>query len=72
MVDAQFMYFSSSKDKNPIRASIQYFRVIEKCLGDLLCLFKVFLFKCKWIGSNIGVQTNELGFTRLTFIRQLI
>ena len=27
--------------------------------------FKVPLFKCRWIDSKIGVETDELGFTRV-------
>ncbi|KAI5424649.1 hypothetical protein KIW84_030730 [Lathyrus oleraceus] len=63
IVKVESMYFSSSKDKNPILESITYFGVIKETWEIDYVLFNVSLFKCKWIGDNIDVQTDELGFT---------
>ena len=59
------MYFSSSKDNNPLLASRVYFGVIEEILEIGYVSFKVPLFKCKWIDGNTGIETDELGFTRV-------
>lgn len=63
MVVAEAMHFASSKDKNPILASISYFGVIEEIWEVDYTKFKVPVFKCKWVDSKSGVQTDELGFT---------
>lgn len=47
MVKAKSMYFSSSKDKNPILATITFYGVIEEILEIDYAIFKVPLFKCK-------------------------
>ncbi|XP_058755972.1 uncharacterized protein LOC131629194 [Vicia villosa] len=52
-----------SKDKNLVLASIAYFGVIEEIWELKYCKFKVPIFKCKWVNSNTGVKTDELGFT---------
>ncbi|KAK7395527.1 hypothetical protein VNO78_16086 [Psophocarpus tetragonolobus] len=62
---AESMHFSSSKDKNPIRASIGYFKVIEDIWEVDYVEFKVPVFKCKWVDSNAGVKIDELGFTKV-------
>ncbi|RDY01726.1 hypothetical protein CR513_14919, partial [Mucuna pruriens] len=51
------MHFSTSKDKNLIMTFICYFGEVD------YTKFRVFVFKCKWVDSNTGVQTDELGFT---------
>ncbi|XP_050902383.1 uncharacterized protein LOC127112997 [Lathyrus oleraceus] len=63
MITASSMHFSSSKDKNPVLASTAYFGVIEEIWELNYVKFKVPIFKCKWVNSNNGVQTDELGFT---------
>ena len=63
MVMASAMHFSSSRDKNPILASITYFGVIEEIWELDYLKFKVPVFKCKWVNTNSGVQTDEMGFT---------
>ncbi|CAJ2651409.1 unnamed protein product [Trifolium pratense] len=63
MVVAESMHFSSSKDKNPVMASTPYYGVIEEIWEVDYVLFKVPLFKCKWININSGVRIDELGFT---------
>lgn len=63
MIMASAMHFSSSKDKNPVLASIPYFGVIEEIWELDYSKFKVPVFKCKWVNSNNGVQTDEFGYT---------
>ncbi|PNY02971.1 hypothetical protein L195_g026293 [Trifolium pratense] len=63
MVVAESMHFSSSKDKNPVIASIPYFGIIEEIWEVDFMKFKVPVFKCKWIEINSGVTTDEFGFT---------
>jgi hypothetical protein len=63
MVVAESMHFSSSKDKNRVMASSPYFGVIEEIWEVNYVLFKVPVFKCKWIDINSGVRINELRFT---------
>lgn len=65
MVEAESMYFSSSKYNNLVLASRAYFGIIKEILEIDYVAFKVPLFKCKWIYSNTGVETDELGFTLL-------
>ena len=40
-----------------------YFGVIEEILKVNYVKFSVCVFKCKWVDSNIGVRTNDFGFT---------
>jgi hypothetical protein len=70
MDQAESMYFSSSKDNNLVLASRAYFGVIEKILEIGYVSFKVSLFKCKWIDSNIGVEADGLGFTRVAIYKE--
>ena len=62
-IEATSMHFSSSKDKNPIMASISYFGVIEEIWEVDDTKFRVPLFKCQWVDNNTGVQYDEMGFT---------
>lgn len=59
------MYFSSSKDKNHILATIAFYGVIEEILEIDYVIFKASLFKWKWVPNSNYVQTNELGFTHV-------
>jgi hypothetical protein len=63
MVVAESMHFSSSKDKNPVMASIPYYGIIEEIWDINFTTFKVPLFKCKWVDTKNGVKTDEFGFT---------
>jgi hypothetical protein len=63
MVVAESMHFSSSKDKNPVMASIPYFGIIEEIWEVDFMKFKVPIFKCIWTDINSGVTTDEFGFT---------
>jgi hypothetical protein len=56
MVVAEAMHFSSSKDKNPVMASIPYFGIIDEIWDVDFIKFKVPVFKCKWIDINSGVK----------------
>jgi len=40
-----------------------YFGVIEKIWELNYVKFIVCVFKCKWINSNISMQTDDFGFT---------
>ena len=40
-----------------------YFGVIEEIWEVNYVKFSVYVFKCKWVDSNIGVQTDDFGFT---------
>lgn len=62
MVEAESMYFSTLKDNNPILATSAFYGVIEEILEIDYVIFKVSLFKCKWVPNNSGVQFDELGF----------
>nr|XP_004492006.1 uncharacterized protein LOC101504571 [Cicer arietinum] len=63
MVVAESMHFSSSKDKNPVTASIPYFGTIEEICDVDFIKFKVHVFKCKLIDINNGVKIDKFGFT---------
>ena len=62
-IQAEAVHFASSKDKNPITASMSYFGVIEDIWEIDYVTFRVPIFKCKWVDGNIGVRTDDLGFT---------
>nr|KYP46201.1 hypothetical protein KK1_032193 [Cajanus cajan] len=62
-LQAQSMHFSSKNDKNPVVASTSYYGVIEDIWEISYGAFKVPVFKCKWVDINIGVRTDEMGFT---------
>ena len=59
------MYFSCSKDKNPILATTMFYDVIEEILEIDYVIFKVLSFKYRWVSNSNGVQNDELGFTRV-------
>ncbi|XP_068472457.1 uncharacterized protein [Phaseolus vulgaris] len=63
MVVAESMHFSSSKDQYSVMASMCYFGVIEDIWMIDYTIFRVPVFKCKWVDSNSGVKTDDLGFT---------
>ncbi|KAL3627054.1 hypothetical protein CASFOL_028417 [Castilleja foliolosa] len=60
-LEAEGMHFSSSKDKNFLRATSSYFGIIEEIWEVDYITFKIPVFKCKWAGNN-GVKVDELGF----------
>ncbi|XP_074297599.1 uncharacterized protein LOC141628340 [Silene latifolia] len=62
-VEAEAMYFASSKDKNPILSKLHYYGVIEEIWELNYWEFEIPIFGCKWIEINNGVRKDELGFT---------
>ncbi|KAH1262206.1 hypothetical protein GmHk_02G004882 [Glycine max] len=60
---AESQHFASVHDDNTCVASIPYFGFIEEIWELSYMKFIVCVFKCKWVDSNIGVQTNDVGFT---------
>jgi len=62
-LQAESVHFASSKDKNPITASMSYFGIIHEIWEVDYVTFRVPVFKCKWVDSNSGVSTDDFGFT---------
>ncbi|XP_027915741.1 uncharacterized protein LOC114175171 [Vigna unguiculata] len=62
-LQAESVHFASSKDKNPITASMSYFGIIHEIWEVDYMTFRVPVFKCKWVDSNSGVSTDDFGFT---------
>jgi len=60
---AESQHFASVHDDNPCVASIPYFGFIEEIWELNYVKFIVCVFKCKWVDSNTGVQTNDVWFT---------
>ena len=67
MVVADAMHFSKSRYINPIVASEAYCSVIEKIWEAIYTTFRVPIFKCKWVDTNTGVKTNDLGIVTVNF-----
>jgi len=62
-LESESMHFASSKDNNPVMATISYFGVIEEIWEVDYVKFRVPVFKCKWVDSNTRVNVDDLGFT---------
>ncbi|KAM6581203.1 hypothetical protein CsatA_004977 [Cannabis sativa] len=60
---AENMHFASAKDRNPILGTMTYYGVIEEIWELNYFAFRIPLFKCSWVDNNVGVKTDELGFT---------
>ncbi|KAH1266055.1 hypothetical protein GmHk_01G001638 [Glycine max] len=56
-------HFASVNDTNPCVASIPYFGFIDEIWELNYVKFIVCVFKCKWVDSNTGVRTDDIGFT---------
>ena len=69
MVVAEAMHFSSSKDKNPVLASMAYYGVIEEIWEMTYNKFKFPLFKCMWVNNNAVVVDQQFGFTSVDLER---
>jgi len=63
ILETESMHFASLKDKDPMIATISYFGVIEKIWKVDYVKFRVQVFECKWVDSNIRVHVDDLGFT---------
>ncbi|KAL3638081.1 hypothetical protein CASFOL_018094 [Castilleja foliolosa] len=61
------MYFSSSKDKNPLRATSSHYGIIEEIWEIDYLKFKIPVFRCKWVDGNNGVKVDETGVTLVDF-----
>ncbi|XP_047178785.1 uncharacterized protein LOC124845689 [Vigna umbellata] len=70
-LQAEALHFSSSNDKNPITASISYFGIIQEIWEIDYLTFRVPVFKCKWVDSNSGVVTEDLGFTLVDLYKMI-
>ena len=66
---AEAMHFSSSKDKNPVMASMAYYGVIEEIWEMTYNKFKFPLFKCMWVNNNNVVVDQQFGFTSVDLER---
>ena len=62
-IDSDSDHFCSASDKNPIQASMPYFRVIEQIWELDYSEFRVPVFRCKWVNGNIGVHQDQFGFS---------
>ncbi len=60
---AESQHFASVNDANPCVASIPYFGFIDEIWELNYVKFTVCVFKCKWVDSNTGVRTDDIGFT---------
>jgi len=60
---AESQHFASVHDDNPYVASNPYFGFIDEIWELNYVKFTVCVFKCKWVDSNTGVRTNDVGFT---------
>ena len=59
----EFQHFAIVYNGNPCVASMPYFAVIEEIWEVNYVKFSVCVFKCKWVNNNIGVRTDDFGFT---------
>jgi len=70
-ISAKAVHFASSKDSNPVTATISYYGVILEIWEIDYGQFRVPVFKCKWFDdSKSGKIVDELGFTMVNFDRQ--
>lgn len=66
-LEAEAMYFASSKDKRPILGKMHYYGYIEDIWVLDYTDFRIPLFRCKWVDINNGVRKDDLGFTLVNF-----
>ena len=62
-------HFASVHDGNPRVASISYFGFIEEIWELNYVKFIFCVFKCKWVDSNTGVRTDDVGFTLVDLMK---
>ena len=60
---AEFEHIASLHDDNPYVAFIPYFGFIDEIWELNYVKFTVCAFKCKWVGSDTDVWTDDVGFT---------
>ena len=56
---------SSSKDINPIYATMSFVGVIERIWVLDYITHRVPVFKCKWVNNNTGLREDEFGFVQV-------
>ncbi|KAL3654673.1 hypothetical protein CASFOL_001408 [Castilleja foliolosa] len=66
-IESESIHFSSSKDKNPLRATSSHYGIIEEIWEIDYVKFKTPVFKCKWVDANNGVKVDDLGVTLVDF-----
>ncbi|KAL3637653.1 hypothetical protein CASFOL_018524 [Castilleja foliolosa] len=66
-LESESMYFSSSKDKNLLRATSSHYGIIEENWEIDYLKFKIPVFRCKWVDGNNGVKVDEIGVTLVDF-----
>jgi len=59
---AESQHFASVHDDNPHVTSIPYFGFIEEIWELNYVKFTLYVFKCKWVDSNTGVRTDDVGY----------
>ena len=69
MVVAEAMHFASSKDRNLMLAAMSYYGIIEEIWEVSYTKFKVPVFKCKWVNSNVVQVDEEFGFVSVNLER---
>ncbi|XP_060965366.1 uncharacterized protein LOC133034322 [Cannabis sativa] len=69
---AETMHFASAKDRNPVLGTMTYYGVIEEIWELNYFAFRIPLFKCSWVDNNVGVKTDELGFTLVDLKRRFL
>ncbi|MBZ2164357.1 DUF4216 domain-containing protein, partial [Alteromonas stellipolaris] len=47
---------------NPLLADMSYYGVIENIWEFDYIMFRVAVFRCKWVENNKGVKVDNLGF----------
>ena len=62
-VVAATMQIASAKDKNPIFGELCFYGVIIEIWDLDYTMFRIPVFKCDWVDTNIGIKVDELGFT---------
>jgi len=60
---AESQHFAIVHNDNPCLASMPNFGVIEEIWDLNYVKFDVCVFKCKYVDSNMGVGTDDFGFT---------
>ena len=60
---AESQHFATVNNDNPHSVFMSYFGVIEEILELNYVKFTLCVFKCKWVDSNMGVQTDDFRFT---------
>ncbi|KNA19043.1 hypothetical protein SOVF_065330, partial [Spinacia oleracea] len=60
-LEAEAMYFSSSKDNRPVYSKMQYYGVIDEICELHYMGFSIAVFGCKWADNNNNIICDGLG-----------